>query len=169
MIAKIDAATLIARGLAHPPQQIKGCVDTRTPDEVMQSTDPDDPVKIFQMPEGWYTQEPRFVPRTNPKSEDDGWLLTYVFDESQLDENGECPEDAISELWIIDAINMNDVVARIKLPQRVPYGLHGAWFPEEEIAGQKPFDAVRREASNDDISVSSRLSIIRDTIERWIG
>ncbi|RYO93742.1 hypothetical protein DL766_002980 [Monosporascus sp. MC13-8B] len=169
LIAKIDAATLIARGTAHPPQQIKGCVDNRTPDEVLQSTDPDDPVKIFPMPDGWYTQEPRFVPRTNPKSEDDGWLLTYVFDESQLDENGECPEDAISELWIIDAIDMKDVVARIKLPQRVPYGLHGAWFPEEEIVGQKPFDAVRQEASKDEIDVSSRLSIVRDTIERWVG
>ncbi len=169
LIAKIDTGTLIARGLARPPQQIKGCVDMRTPEEVMQSTDANDPVKIFQMPKGWFTQEPRFVPRSDAKSEDDGWLLTYVFDESQLDTEGECPKDSISELWIIDAINMKDVVARIKLPQRVPYGLHGAWFPEEEIAGQKGFDAVRQELSKDELDLSSPLSIARDMIERWIG
>lgn len=169
LIVKIDTATLIARGLAQPPQQIKGCVDTRTPDQVMQSTDPNDPVKIFRMPKGWFTQEPRFVSRSDPKSEDDGWLLTYVFDESQLDENGECPEDAISELWIIDAISMKEVVAKIQLPQRVPYGLHGTWFPEEEIAEQRPFDSVRRELNKNELDLSSPLSVIRNTLERWVG
>lgn len=169
LIGKIDTATLIARGMAQPPQQIKGCVDTRTPDEVMQSTNPNDPVKIFRMPEGWFTQEPRFVPRSNPKSEDDGWLLTYVFDESQLDENGECPEDAISELWIIDAISMKEVVGKIKLPQRVPYGLHGTWFSEEEIAEQRPFDSLRREVCKDELDLKSPLSVVRDRLERWLG
>ncbi|OTA89073.1 hypothetical protein M434DRAFT_34559 [Hypoxylon sp. CO27-5] len=83
-IAKIDAETLIAQGIAHPPQQIKGCVDTRSVDEIMQNTDDKDPVKLFRMPRGWFAQEPRFVQRANAETEDDGWLLTYVFDESQL-------------------------------------------------------------------------------------
>lgn len=121
------------------------------------------------MPKGWFTQEPRFVPRSNPKSEDDGWVLTYVFDESQLDANGECPEDAIGELWIIDATNMQDVVAKIKLPQRVPYGLHGTWFPEDEIAGQRSFDAVRREIHKDGLDLAGFWSVVRDKLERWIG
>lgn len=34
-------------------------------------------VQIFALPEGWYAQEPRFVPRANAVSEDDGYLLTY--------------------------------------------------------------------------------------------
>ncbi|KAK8133057.1 retinal pigment epithelial membrane protein [Apiospora kogelbergensis] len=177
-LAKVDAAALIARGTAHPPQQIKGCVDTRGVAEVARSTDPNDPVKLFQLPRGWYAQEPRFVPRADAKAEDDGWLLTYVFDESQLDAQGECPDDddydgkraaARSELWVIDARNMKDVVARIKLPQRVPYGLHGRWYSETEIRGQRPCLGVRREKTEAEIDTSSPLAIVRDTLERWIG
>ncbi|KAI1760788.1 carotenoid oxygenase [Hypoxylon sp. FL1150] len=167
-LAKIDALTLVHRGIANPPQQIKGCVDTRGIDEVMQSTDADDPVKLFQLPRGWFAQEPRFVSRRNAEAEDDGWLLTYVFDESQLNDEGECGDGAISELWIIDARNMKDVVARVKLPQRVPYGLHGAWFSEDEIASQRPYDTARREVSKAD-DTSNILSMIRDIVEKRIG
>lgn len=142
-LAKFDVRTLIDRGVASPPQSIKGCVDTRNVSQVLGSQDPDDPIKLFSMPRGWYAQEARFVPRRRPRSEDDGWLLTYVFDESQLDDAGICRPDAVSELWIIDAKEMKEVVARVKLPQRVPYGLHGTWFPEDEIRGQMPFERVR--------------------------
>jgi carotenoid cleavage dioxygenase-like enzyme len=58
-------------------------------------------------------------------SEDDGFLLFYAFDESQLDEECNCPETATLELWILDAGNFTDALARVQLPQRVPYGLHG--------------------------------------------
>ncbi|KAI1452014.1 carotenoid oxygenase [Annulohypoxylon moriforme] len=168
-LAKIDAATLISRGITRPPQKIKGCVDTRDLDEVMRSGDDNDPIKLFKMPDGWFAQEPRFVERAQAESEDDGWLLTYVFDESQLNDNGECGEDAVSELWVIDARNMRDIVARVRLPQRVPYGLHGAWFPEDEIAGQRPFDSLRREVSKAEINTSSYISIGRDMVEKWVG
>ncbi|KAH6647306.1 retinal pigment epithelial membrane protein [Truncatella angustata] len=168
-LAKIDVKTLIARGTARPPQQIKGCVDMRSIDEIVQSSDPDDPIKMFKMPDGWYTQEPRFVARSNAASEDDGWLLTYVFDESQLGEDGECGGDAASELWIIDAKNMKDVVAKVRLPQRVPYGLHGAWFSENEIRAQKPFVSVRRETLKAETDSTWPLAIVRDTLESWIG
>ncbi|KAI1078964.1 carotenoid oxygenase [Whalleya microplaca] len=168
-LAKIDVVTLIARGTAHPPQQIKGCVDVRSLDEVIHSAEPNDPIKLFQMPEGWFAQEPRFVPRENATSEDDGWLLTYVFDESQLDDSGECDDSAASELWIIDAKSMKEVVARVKLPQRVPYGLHGAWFSEDEIAEQKPFDRLRQETPSKVKDTSSPLSSFRGLVERLIG
>lgn len=168
-LAKIDTAALIAQGIAHPPRQVKGCVDTRGIQEVLGSTEANDPVKLFQMPEGWFAQEPRFVPRANAETEDDGWLLAYVFDESQLDDKGECGDDAVSELWVVDARNMKDVVARVKLPQRVPYGLHGAWFSEDEIAGQRSFTAVRQEKSKTEIDTSSLLSIVRNNMEKWIG
>ena len=147
-LVKMDAQALIARGLREPPQPIRGCVDTRTVQQVSASRDRNDPIKAFAMPAGWYAQEPRFVARSSAKSEDDGWLLTYVFDESQLDaRDGRCREGAASELWIIDAKTMKDVVAKIRLPQRVPYGLHGSWFSENEIQNQRPWDALRKEDS----------------------
>ncbi|KAI1282878.1 retinal pigment epithelial membrane protein [Xylaria sp. FL0933] len=168
-LAKVDVERLIARGTANPPQQIKGCVDTRTIDEVMQSVDANDAIKLFRMPAGWYAQEARFVARREAASEDDGWLLTYVFDESQLDARGECAEDAVSELWIIDAKAMRDVVARVRLPQRVPYGLHGAWFSEDDILRQRAVESLRREVTDEELDLSSPLSRMRDLIEKSLG
>lgn len=142
-LVKVDVATLIERGITDPPNQISGCVDTRTIDGILASQDPQDPIKVFKMPDGWYAQESRFVPRKDGVSEDDGWLLSYVFDESQLDENENCREGAKSELWIINAKTMRDVVARVHLPQRVPYGLHGNWFSEDDVKGQRPIESIR--------------------------
>ena len=142
-IVKIDVETLIQRGKRNPPQQIKGCVDNRIVADVLDGQDPNDPIQVFKMPLGWYAQEPRFVPRDNGISEDDGWLLSYVFDESQLGADGECEPNARSELWVIDAKNMRDVVAKIRLPQRVPYGLHGNWFSEDQVKHQRPVEKIR--------------------------
>lgn len=182
-LAKIDAKTLIARGVARPPRPIRGCVDTRTTDQVLESKDPDDPIKLLRMPPGWFAQEPRFVPRRRGgdgddddddgeagPAEDDGWLVFYAFDESQLDAHGECPVDAKSELWIVDArtMSLDDVVARVKLPQRVPYGLHGNWFSEEEIRNQRPFEAVRS-LDVDGGRGSGILDGVRRRLEQWVG
>ncbi|KAL8813769.1 MAG: hypothetical protein Q9200_000022 [Gallowayella weberi] len=123
-LVKMDVESLIARGKHDPPKSISGCVDTRNVDEILHSKDADGPIKIFKMPEGWYAQESRFVPRQDGDSEDDGWLLSYVFDERQLQPDGECNPKAKSELWIINAKSMNEVAAKVQLPQRVPYGLH---------------------------------------------
>lgn len=142
-LVKIDVDTLIKKGLNNPPTQISGCVDMRSLPGVLESMDPSDPIKVFKMPSGWYAQESRFVPRQNGIGEDDGWLLSYVFDESQLDHTGNCIPGAKSELWIIDAKNMKDVVARVYLPQRVPYGLHGNWFPEDQVQNQRPITRLR--------------------------
>ena len=55
--------------------------------------------------------------------EDDGWLLSYVFD----------AQSQTSELLIIDAKTIDaEPEARILLPQRVPYGFHGTWIPATE-------------------------------------
>ena len=142
-LVKMNVEELISRGLRNPPVQIKGCVDIRSVTEILASEEKDDPIRIFKMPPGWHAQEPRFIPRDLGTSQDDGWLVSYVFDESQLDLNGECFPGAKSELWIIDAKNMTDVVAKIQLPQRVPYGLHGSWFSEDEIKNQRPADSFR--------------------------
>lgn len=142
-LVKVDATTLIARGNRSPPTPITGCVDTRSVSEILSSNNPHDPIKIFKLPPGIYAQESRFVQRQNGVSEDDGWLLSYVFDESQLGMHGNAGPNAKSELWIIDAKEMKEVICKVKLPQRVPYGLHGNWFSEAEILSQRPVDSIR--------------------------
>ena len=63
-----------------------------------------------------------FVPRGS--GEDEGWLMTFVYDSN---------EDK-SELVVVDAQNMtSEPVARVLIPQRVPYGFHGDWVSEEKL------------------------------------
>jgi carotenoid cleavage dioxygenase len=65
--------------------------------------------------------EPVFAPAGPEAAEDDGWVLVLAHDEA---------EDR-SELRIIDAGDFaGPPVARVFLPQRVPYGAHGSWLPE---------------------------------------
>ncbi|OBF40707.1 9-cis-epoxycarotenoid dioxygenase [Mycobacterium sp. ACS1612] len=61
-----------------------------------------------------------FVPSTSgPADESSGWYLGYVYD----------PARDCSDLVIIDASDFAaPPVARIALPQRVPYGFHGNWI-----------------------------------------
>lgn len=60
-----------------------------------------------------------FVPGAGPADENNGWYLGYVYD----------PERDGSDLVIVDASDFGgDPVARIHLPQRVPYGFHGNWI-----------------------------------------
>ena len=59
-----------------------------------------------------------FIPRG--AGETDGWLATYVYH----------PEDATSDLVLLDAAAPDAApVAVIRMPQRVPAGLHGIWVP----------------------------------------
>ena len=63
--------------------------------------------------------EPVFAAASGAKSEDDGYLMTYVYDAST---------DA-SELVVFDASTMSSTpVASVQLP-RVPSGFHGSWIP----------------------------------------
>lgn len=55
----------------------------RTVPEILASQEKYDPIKIFKLPEHHYAQECRFVPRENGESEDDGWVLSYIFDEAR--------------------------------------------------------------------------------------
>jgi carotenoid cleavage dioxygenase len=71
------------------------------------------------------SSEASFVPRANGESEDDGWLLSYAYDAASNS----------SELAILDARDLaRPAVARILLPQRVPYGFHGNWIPDTTVA-----------------------------------
>jgi carotenoid cleavage dioxygenase len=60
--------------------------------------------------------EPVFVAAAGAAAEDDGWLLTYVYD----------AERDASDLAVLAARDLG-VVATVHLPQRVPFGFHGAW------------------------------------------
>ncbi|EKG11671.1 Carotenoid oxygenase [Macrophomina phaseolina MS6] len=178
VLAKIDVQTLIARGQQYPPEAVTGCVDMRSVLEVLaqqaKTNDQDDPVRCFKMPDGWYAQEARFVARRNAKSEDDGFLLFYAFDENQLDRDGEAGPHTVSELWILDARTMQDVVAKVRLPQRVPYGLHGEWFDEGQIKDQRPFERTRRvgdimKAASEEKGLWRAWMGTRRTLERWLS
>ncbi|KAK5164214.1 uncharacterized protein LTR77_009908 [Saxophila tyrrhenica] len=173
-LVKVDALSLVERGQRCPPRSITGVVDNRTMATVLNSSDPDDPTSVFRMPDGWFAQEPRFVPASSNEAEDDGYLLFYAFDESQLNSSGDVPSDsgpqrAKSELWIVNARNMKDVIAKVKLPQRVPYGLHGSWFDAEMIREQRPVDSIRTTAKALEAKEGGVWMGMRDWLERMLG
>jgi carotenoid cleavage dioxygenase len=67
--------------------------------------------------------EPVFVlaEGADPDS-DEGWVMSYVHDESTNE----------TSFTVLDASDLSKPpVAKVKLPQRVPYGFHGSWIPDE--------------------------------------
>ena len=65
--------------------------------------------------------EPVFVTRPDASAEDDGWLITLVHDEPK----------GTAELVVLDAADLSrGTVARVLLPQRVPFGFHGNWVSD---------------------------------------
>jgi 8'-apo-carotenoid 13,14-cleaving dioxygenase len=70
---------------------------------------------------GRHAGEPYFVPREGARSEDDGYLMSYVYDAGR----------DRSELLLLDAQDMARApLAQVLLPGRVPYGFHGSWIPD---------------------------------------
>jgi carotenoid cleavage dioxygenase-like enzyme len=60
------------------------------------------------------------VPRDNAVEEDDGYLIELL------------TSDKDSALLVLDAKTMTEI-ARLTLPQRVPYGVHGCWLNSEQL------------------------------------
>jgi carotenoid cleavage dioxygenase-like enzyme len=175
ILVRVDVQTLLSRAEQSAPQAITGCVDTRSMDQILASKDRNDPIKAFKLPPNHYGQEARFVPRTSTKSvaddcadtaEKDGYLLFYVFNENQLDENGECRADAESELWVLDASDMQTIICKVQLGARIPYGLHGNWFTEEDIAHQREVATVRSES---DGQLEAGSSNLRKALFSYLG
>ncbi|MCI0547351.1 MAG: carotenoid oxygenase family protein [Candidatus Rokubacteria bacterium] len=74
---------------------------------------------VHDFGDGRVPGEAIFVP--GGPGEDEGWVFCYVYDGPR---NG-------SDLVILDASSFTaPAVATIRLPQRVPFGFHGSWFPE---------------------------------------
>ena len=69
---------------------------------------------------GVHGSEPVFAARSDESRDDDGFILSLAHD-SQSD---------TSSFLVIDAQNFDaKPVAKIELPQRVPFGAHGSWLP----------------------------------------
>ena len=69
---------------------------------------------------GRQTGEPAFIPRAPDAPEADGWLLSFVYDAA----------DDRSSLMVLDTADFTGPpVAEIRLPVRVPHGLHAGWIP----------------------------------------
>jgi carotenoid cleavage dioxygenase-like enzyme len=76
---------------------------------------------VHRLKDGRKGGEAVFVPAAGGTSEDDGYLMSFVYD----------PNTDKSELVILDASNIaSDPVARIHLPARVPAGFHGSWIAD---------------------------------------
>jgi carotenoid cleavage dioxygenase len=70
---------------------------------------------------GGQGSEAVFVKDPDGSAEDDGWVLSYVYQ----------PAEDKSEIVILDARDFDgEPVARIHLPVRVPAGFHGNWVPD---------------------------------------
>ena len=68
--------------------------------------------------------EPVFVPASTESGEDEGWVVSYVYDAAR---DG-------SDLVILDATDFaSRPVATIALPQRVPFGFHGSWIADAAL------------------------------------
>jgi len=73
---------------------------------------------------GRYPSEPVFVPRAHAAAEDDGWLLTLVYD----------AREHRSFVAVTDARTMGEPVARVWFDHHLPFTFHGRWAPREQRA-----------------------------------
>ena len=69
----------------------------------------------------FYGGEALFVPRPGASAEDDGYLLELLMSADK------------AQLLILDAADMQEL-ARLHLPQRVPFGVHSCWLDSNTIA-----------------------------------
>jgi carotenoid cleavage dioxygenase len=81
--------------------------------------------EVFDHGPGRAAGEPVFVSRPDAVEEDAGWLVTFVHDLGQQS----------TEFVVIDAQDFGrGYVARVPLPQRVPFGFHGNWVSDRSVA-----------------------------------
>jgi all-trans-8'-apo-beta-carotenal 15,15'-oxygenase len=74
--------------------------------------------------ENRYTSEALFAPREGASSEDDGYLLSFVYDATRH----------ATDVVILDARDPQDELAAIKLSHHVPFGFHGYFTNEVFIS-----------------------------------
>jgi all-trans-8'-apo-beta-carotenal 15,15'-oxygenase len=68
-----------------------------------------------------YVGEPIFLPKPRATKEDEGWVMTLVYDAG----------NHRSDLVILEGENFDrGPIARLHLKHHIPYGLHGSWTRE---------------------------------------
>jgi carotenoid cleavage dioxygenase-like enzyme len=78
--------------------------------------------EVHRFPTGGDVGEGVFVPSADSDAEDDGWILSYVFD----------AERGATDLVVLAAQDLSGgPVARVHLPVRVPVGFHGNWVADQ--------------------------------------
>ena len=103
-ILKIDLETQAREGLT-PAFEVEACT----------------PCQLWSFAPQGYIGEPVFVPKQAAQGEDDGWILTVVYDAAHHR----------SDLVILDGQDLNrGPVATAHLKHHIPYGLHGSWTSE---------------------------------------
>ncbi len=68
------------------------------------------------------TGELLYAPNPESESEEDGWLISMVYDRDRV-----CSEFVVLSAGDIEA----PPLARVRMPHRIPYGFHGSWVPAE--------------------------------------
>jgi all-trans-8'-apo-beta-carotenal 15,15'-oxygenase len=66
-----------------------------------------------------FVSEPLFIAKPQAMAEDDGWLISFVYEADQH----------TTDVVILEARDLA-VVAKLHLPHHLPYGLHGSWTNE---------------------------------------
>lgn len=75
-----------------------------------------------------YAGEPIFVPRHHSSAEDDGYVLTWVWD--SISNRSQCV--------VLDAGHLEDApLATLRLDARVPFGFHGTWIPMSFLSSSR--------------------------------
>jgi carotenoid cleavage dioxygenase-like enzyme len=78
----------------------------------------------FDVGPGRHSAEPVFIPKDGATAEDEGYLMTYVYDGNT----------DTSDLLILDAQDLSrPALAQVQLPVRVPFGFHGNWVPDSVV------------------------------------
>jgi carotenoid cleavage oxygenase len=77
--------------------------------------------EVRQLRSAGGSSEAVFVPSSPESAEDDGWVLSLVYD----------AERDTSDLLVLNAADFTgEPQAIVHLPQRVPFGFHGNWVPD---------------------------------------
>ncbi len=77
--------------------------------------------EVRRLPSGGGGTEAVFVPAGPDASENDGWVLSIVYD----------ADTDSSALYVLNAADFTgEPEAIVHLPQRVPFGFHGNWVPD---------------------------------------
>jgi carotenoid cleavage dioxygenase-like enzyme len=91
----------------------------------------------LNLAEGRYASEAPFVPRLDAKSEDDGYLVSFITDENT----------GTSECILVDCLNFEaGPVCRIALPHKISSGTHSTWVDRSELDKARNADSARKAA-----------------------